>query len=151
MLLFIDIPLTIFPKITCVGNIDIQKKEYGGTSASVDIEPTVLDPLVPLEENLHYKLRHRNSKLFVESVKLPTNGKRVIFGVGMSGMKWESIGGIFVDLKKHVMKTDYQHKLICDEPLLEQLREDLLHFEIVYFGEVKADDMTFHINELGKM
>lgn len=140
---------TTSPKMNCVGPVEITKNSYGNTAASAEIEPPVFDPLAVVENNVYYKLRHRTTKLFVEAM-VSTN-KKVILAVGVSGLKWDSISQLFATIKKSVIKTDFNNKPIPNQPLLEQLKEDLLQFEIVHFGEVKTDDITFHINELAKL
>lgn len=142
---------SMFPKLICIGNVELIKKEYGNVTAAVDVEPASVNPLSLVEDSVFYKLRHRTTKLFVESVTLQSNPKRLVLGVGMSGQKWANITDIFKTLKKFTTKPDFNGKIQTDQVLLDLLKEDLLHFEVVYFGETKADDITFHINELGKM
>lgn len=141
----------IYPRLVCVGNVELLKRDFNVTQASVDVEPAIIDPFEAIEGNIHYKLRHRESKLFVESVNLSIEKKKVVFGVGMLGCQWDTIPAIFNNLKKIILKKNFNGVPECDPVALEQLKEDLLLFEIVYFGETKVDDMTFHINELGKM
>lgn len=94
-----------------------------------------------LNADNNFKLRHRETKLLVEQYRFDYTEKAVIFGLGTTGRKWKSINSMLRDFRSTISSS------YGDEAVMK-LKDDLLNYEILSFGYISAEEMTFHIDEL---
>lgn len=144
--------------VDCISAISFNSSNY--TSASCEVELKVLDVLTKKEKSIEYGLRHTESQFLVNSILFKND--KIILGIGNEGIKWKSIKSIFASFKDILVRAEkgqftpygvntnnnIKEKIMQAK---DQLKEDLLQFEIVEFGEVKKQEMTFHLDELAKI
>lgn len=125
-------------------------------SGSCEVEPAVINPLTIKDPVNTYKLRHRETGLFVDSI-IFDNGIKM--SVGPVGKQWNAVGDIFNQCKvlienakkSYFPSTETKAHELKYENYKQQIKEDFLKFEIVCFGEIKSEDVTFHLDLLGKV
>lgn len=141
------------PKVICAGDISISTAQYSGEySATCLVEPltfnssNIYNKLAPSR----IKLRHRVGKHFVEGIGLPKVGEpQIIFYLGPVGKDWNNLDDIFAETKK-VLNSVAMPPLKLSM-VLENFKEILLDYEVVHFGEIKTEDMTFHVEKISKL
>jgi hypothetical protein len=129
------------------GNFDIYKSASNSNQFSVSFDVSVspgidITNLHEMDSGSYCKLRHKASKLFLNVVRKENNA---------TAMLCDYNGRIFDDLPEAL---EYIRKVTApysQEPLSDDIKDRLLQFEVVNFGEQRVDDMTFHIDVLGKV
>ncbi len=136
--------------VKCIGTPQFSKVDYGYI-ASCDIEASVVETKIPNHPTSHYQLRHRETKLFLRSLVYDESEKRWVLGVNQHGYWWANLDSIFSYIEQEIKTVKSRFKNLGLELDTISLQEKLLEYEIVHIGEIKAEDMTFHLDKLKKI
>lgn len=135
--------------VKCVGTPKLIKTDYT-FSASCEIESAPVETKTPNHPTIAYKLRHRDTKLYMRSLTFDETEKRWVIGVHQTGYYWTSLDAVFNYLEQEAKNIKNKFKSLGQDADIISLQEILLEYEIVHTGEIKAEDMTFHLDRLKK-
>jgi len=142
----------IDPPIKCLGDTKFETdRKTGKILAYQEAYNVRLDPLEVVKDRSYYCLRHIDTGLFLVGITIDKKNN-LSYPSSISpanSMRWRYSSEIISSLKTTATANSYNEK--AKNKILDGLRDDLLQFQIVKFGEIEVEDLTFHIDQLAKL
>jgi len=134
--------------LECRDKVEFTLDGYKRPQAKCEVKTRVINLLEPEKTLTTYRLRHKETGLYVNSIYCDLG--KIVFGAGKDGLDWPSIDAMF-DYIKLLTKPKTYDKNKLEDGAIDDLKDELLNFEIVRYGFIKSEEMTYHVDKLNKI